>query len=151
MSDGISAQGTIIERSFDPNWPRNAPVGGAPVWEEIGELRDITPPSLTRNEIELTTHNNDDDEYIVGIRRHGPMTFNINFVPDLAAHDHIDGLQQAWFDGTRDIYRLTYPDGTRWLFSGFVSNFAPSAPVDDRLSADVTIRPTGKHDWVAAP
>jgi hypothetical protein len=151
MSEGISAQGTIIERSIDPAWPRNDPQGGPIVFNEIGELRDITPPALTRNEIELTTHNEEDDDYIVGIRRHGPMNFNVNFVPGLAAHDHLTGLQQAWFDGTRDIYRLTYPDGTAWVFSGFVSNIAPSAPVDDRLSADITIRPTGKHAWVAAP
>jgi hypothetical protein len=148
MSEGMSAQGTLIARSVDPNWPPDDPVGGAVNFIEIAELREITPPALTRNEIELTTHNNDDDEYIVGIRRHGTMTFNINFVPQNSTHDHDSGLQQAWFDGTRDIYRLTYPDGTQWLFSGFVTNIAPSAPVDDRLSADITVRPTGKHDWV---
>lgn len=149
MSEGMSAQGTLIARSPDPNWPPDDPVGGSPSYTEIAELREITPPALTRNEIELTNHNNEDDEYIVGIRRHGTLTFNLNFVPQNATHDHETGLQSAWFDGTRDIYRLTYPDGTQWLFSGFVTNIAPSAPVDDRLSADITIRPTGRHDWVS--
>lgn len=149
MSDGMSAQGTLIARSFDPNWPHLNPVGGSVDFIEIAELRDITAPNLTRNEIELTNHNASDDDYIVGIRRHGTMTFNVNFVPTDPTHDHVDGLQQAWFDGTRDIYRLTFPDGTAWLFSGFVTGFAPTAPVDDRLAADVTIRPTGKHDWIA--
>lgn len=148
MSEGMSAQGTLIARSIDPAWPPDDPVGGVVNFIEIAELREITPPALTRNEIELTNHNNEDDEYIVGIRRHGTMTFNINFVPQNSTHDHETGLQQAWFDGTRDIYRMTYPDGTQWLFSGFVTNIAPSAPVDDRLSADITVRPTGKHDWV---
>ncbi len=146
---GISAQGTKIARSPDPNWPPSAPVGGAVNFVEIAELRDITPPGLTRNMIEMTTHNEEDDSYIVGIRRHGELTFNVNFVPTNATHDHATGLQQAWFDGTRDIYRITYPDGSQWLFSGFVANFEPDAPVDDRLAADVTIRPTGKHDWVS--
>ncbi len=151
MSEGMSAQGTIVARSIDPNWPPSSPVGGPVVFVDIAELRDNTPPALTRNPIELTNHNNADDEYIVGIRRHGEMQANLNFVPGNATHDHETGLQQAWFDGTRDIYRHTYPDGSAWLYSGFVTNFAPSAPVDDRLSADVTIRPTGKHDWVEAP
>jgi hypothetical protein len=147
---GISAQGTIIERSPDPAWPPDDPIGGSVDYEEISELREITPPALTRNTIEMTTHNEEDDSYVVGIRRHGDMEFNVNFVPDDSSQDHNTGLQKAWFDGTRDIYRITYPDGTQWLFSGFVTQFAPSAPVDDRLSADVTVRPTGRHDWVEA-
>jgi len=148
MSEGMSAQGTMIRVSLDPNWPPVNPVGGPVEFEDIGELREITAPALTRNNIELTNHNNADDEYIVGIRRHGELTFNVNFVPRLGSHDHLTGLQKKWFDGTRDIYKLTYPDGTSWLFSGFVSNVGASAPVDDRLSADITIRPTGRHDWV---
>jgi len=149
MPEGISAQGTKIARSPDPNWPPSAPVEGSVSFTEIAELRDITPPGLTRNMIEMTTHNEADDAHVVGIRRHGELTFNVNFVPTNATHDHSTGLQKAWFDGTRDIYRITYPDGSQWLFSGFVANFEPDAPVDDRLSADVTIRPTGKHDWVS--
>jgi len=144
---GISAQGTKIARSPDPNWPPAAPIGGAVTFTDIAELRDITPPGLTRNTIEMTTHNELDDSYVPGIRRHGELTFNVNFVPTNATQDHLTGLQKAWYDGTRDIYRITYPDGSKWLFSGFVVNFEPDAPVDDRLSADVTIRPTGKHDW----
>ena len=148
MSDGLSAQGTVIARSPDPLWPPTAPVGGVVTFTDIAELRDTTPPALTRKEIELTNHNDDDDSYIVGIRRHGTMTVNINWIPSNATHDHLTGLQKAWFDGTRDIYKITYPDGSAWLFSGFVTNVGPAAPVDDRLSADVSIRPTGKHDWV---
>jgi hypothetical protein len=139
----------VIARSPDPNWPDNAPQGGSVTFTNIAELRDITPPALTRNEIETTTHNETDDAYLVGIRRHGPMTFTINWLPSGASfgHDHITGLQAAWATGSRDIYRITFPDGSKWTFSGYVTNFAPSAPVDDVLSADVTIRPTGAHSW----
>lgn len=147
MPEGISAQGTLIAVSPDPNWPPEAPVGGAVSFVEIAELREITPPALTRNTIETTTHNEQDDAYVPGIRRHGDLTFDCNFVPGNATHDHLTGLQKKWFDGTRNIYRLTYPTGDIWLFSGFVTGIAPSAPVDDRLSASVTIRPTGQHDW----
>jgi hypothetical protein len=145
MPEGFSAQGTVIARSIDPTWPPQAPVGGSVSFQDISELRDITPPALTRNELETTTHNEESDAYLVGIKRHGTMTFMINWVPDNASHDEITGLQQAWDEGTRDIYRITFPDGTRWIFSGFVTNFAPTANVDSVLTADVTIRPTGGH------
>ena len=144
---GQSAQGTVVAVSPDPNWPDTVPQGGSVTFTTIAELRDTTPPALTRNMIETTTHNESDDAFVVGIRRHGELTFNINFVPENATHDETTGLQKKWYTGSRDIYRITYPSGKKWLFSGYVSNIAPSAPVDDRLSADVTIRPTGKHDW----
>lgn len=140
MPLGISAQGTLVARSA------NTP--SSPSFTEIAELRDITPPALTRNPLEITTHNEDDDAYIVGIRRHGDLTMQMNFVPGNATHDETTGLQKAWLDGTCDIYRLTFPDGSAWLFSGYVTNIAPDAPVDDVLTAEVTIRPTGQHMFV---
>lgn len=151
MPEGISAQGTVIAVSPDPAWVGS----GTTAFVEIAELREITPPALTRNTIETTTQNEDDDAYVVGIRRHGDMTFDMNFVPSNGTQDHLTGLQKKWFDGSRNIYRITFPpiapqtNGASWLFSGFVSQFAPNAPLDDRLSAAVTIRPTGRHDWVA--
>ncbi len=136
---GISAQGTLLARQTN----------GAGAFTDVSELRDFTPPALSRNALETTTHNEDDDAYIPGIRRHGDMTFTLNFVPDDATQDHTTGLQKSWFDGSRDVYRITFPDGTMWLFSGYVTNFAPDAPVDDVLTVEVTVRPTGRHDWVA--
>lgn len=132
--NALSAQGTLIAR---------APVATPSTFTTIGELRDITPPPLTRNPIETTAHNDVEEHFVVGIRRKGEMTFQIGYVPDLGTHDHLTGLTKAWIDGSRDIYKITYPDGTEWMFSGFVTNIGPSAPVDDGLVADVTIRPTG--------
>jgi hypothetical protein len=148
MSFGISAQGTVIAVSPDPLWPDSTPQGGSITFTDVAELGDITPPGLTRNTIETTTHNQSDDRFLVGIRRHGELKFNVNFIPNDPTHDELTGLQKKWFVGSRDIYRITFPDASQWIFSGYVTNFEPSAPVDDRLSADVTIRPTGMHKWV---
>jgi hypothetical protein len=127
-SNGISAHGTVVSRNGDP----------------IAELRDITPPPLSRNPIETTTHNSDDDSYVVGIRRKGELQFALNFLPSgEATHDAVAGLMKAWADGSKDEYRIDFPDGAWWLFSGFVSNISPSAPVDGALSANVSIRPSG--------
>lgn len=144
---GISAQGTVIARSVDPLWPPSAPVGGSVSFIDIAELKDVTPPPLTRNELETTTQNSGDDAYIVGIRRHGTFTTMINWVPSNSTHNVATGLQGEYYNGNRSIYRITFPDGTKWLFSGFVTNFAPHAPVDGVLTADITIRPTGTHLW----
>jgi hypothetical protein len=134
MSDAISAQGTLIARE---------PVATPGVFTTVAELRDITPPPLSRNPIETTNHNELEENFVVGIRRKGEMTFAIGFVPNSATHGQVSGLIESWENGDRDRWRITYPDGSLWLFSGFVSNVGPSAPVDDGLVADITIRPTG--------
>lgn len=127
-SKGISAHGTIIKRN-----------GTA-----IAELGDITPPALTRKPIETTTHNSDDDSYVVGIRRKGELQFDLNFLPSAeATHDSTNGLLKAWADGTKDLYEIDFTDGATWYFSGFISNIAPKAPVDGKLSASISVRPSG--------
>lgn len=133
MSDGISAQGTLLARS--PTTTNT--------FTNIAELKNITAPSLRRNPIELTNHNDLDDSFIVGIRRSGELTFTVNYLPDNATHNEVAGLIKARNDGTKDEYKITYPDASGVKFFGYVTEFAPSAPVDDALTADVTIRPTG--------
>lgn len=127
-SRGISAHGTLVKRN-----------GTA-----IAELQDITPPQLTRKPIDTTTQNSDDDSYVAGIRRKGELQFSMNFLPSLdPTHDANTGLLKAWADGTKDQYQILFPDGAVWLFSGFVVNIQPKAPVDGALSANVSIRPSG--------
>lgn len=130
VSNAISAHGTIITRNGTP----------------IAELRDITPPPLSRKPIETTMHNSDDDSYVVGIRRKGEMQFMLGFLPSgEASHNAVAGLAKAWADGSQDLYEIEYPDGATWAFSGFVTNIAPKAPVDGGLEANVSIRPSGGH------
>lgn len=136
--EAISAQGTLLARSADVN---------PPVFTTIAELRDMTAPPLTRNPIETTSHNEVEESFVVGIRRKGEMSVQIGWVPSNSTHDESTGLIKAWKDGSRDIYQITFPDGAKWLFSGFVTNVGPSMPVDDGLVADVTIRPTGVMDF----
>ena len=127
MSNAISAHGTIVKRN-----------GTA-----IGELRDITPPALTRNTFDTTTQNDLDDSYVVGIRRKGELSFTINLLQSgEATHGKAAGLLKAYLDGSKDLWALEFPDGAIWQFSGFLTNFAPKAPVDGELTADCTVRPT---------
>ena len=68
MSDALSAQGTLIAR---------APAATPTVFTTIAELRDITPPPLTRNPIETTSHNEDEESFVVGIKRKGDNSFGL--------------------------------------------------------------------------
>lgn len=127
-SNGISAHGTIVKRN-----------GIA-----IAELKDITPPPLTRKPIDTTTHNSSDDSYVVGIRRKGELTFMVNWLPDTeVTHGSVSGLLEGWATGSKDLFEIDFPDGAKWLFSGFVVNIAAKQPVDGAQEASISIRPSG--------
>ena len=129
MSNAISSHGTLVKRNGTT----------------VGELRDITPPALTRNTFETTNQNDEDDSYVVGIRRKGELSFTVNMLlSGDATHGKASGLLKAYIDGTKDLWGIYFPDGATWLFSGFLTNFVPKAPVDGELSADITVRPTGE-------
>ena len=136
-ADAISAQGTLIARQ----------VLGAGSFTTIGELHSITVAAVMRNEIDMTAHNDSEETFVMGIRRKQSMTFEIGFVPTLGSHDHRTGLLKAIEDNSRDVYRVTYPEGSTVMFSGYVSQLAVKAPVDGALTADVTIRPTGHSTY----
>lgn len=117
-------------------------VGGS--FLTIAELRDMTAPPLTRNKIEVSAHGDADDYYVAGMRRKGDLQVQLGWNQALATHDETTGLVKAWEDGVTRIFKVTFPDGTVWLCSGFVTNVGPSMPVDDGLVADATIAMTGK-------
>jgi hypothetical protein len=128
---GYSSHGTIIRREM------------AGVLTPIAEVGDITLPGLSRNEHETTSHNKDIDAYVGGVLRRVAPTFPLFFNMAEPTHDHLEGLYKAIIDNAYEGYEITQPDGFRWLFSGFVQNIAPTAPVDGVQTANVTIRPSG--------
>lgn len=135
MSSGLSSHGTLIAREISPG-----------NFTTIGELGDIAGPPLNRPSTEITPHNDQIDSYVMGVMKRGEVTFPINFVPSDGTQDHLTGLVKAMSDKALDGYRITWPDSTTWIFSGYVQNFGPGAPArEGNLSADVTLRPSGGH------
>jgi len=129
-SQGISSQGTLIY------------LNGV----LIGELKDITPPPRTRKTIDTSTHNSDDDSVVVGIRRKGELQFTVNYLP------HVDQtLDDKYETASKDEYKIIYPtdpviaNRAYFLFSGFVTNVGPKAPVDGNLDCSYSVKPTGGH------
>lgn len=112
----------------------------------IAELGDITLPELSRNEFEALTQSENIDSYILGVLRRGPVTIKMNFIPTNATHDHLTGLTKAIIDNSIDGYTFTVPSLTPWIWiaSGQVQKVGVVAPVDGKLSADVTIRLSSK-------
>jgi hypothetical protein len=133
--NALSGHGTKIDVQLTP--------GGA--WKEVAELRDITPPGLSRNEFDATTQNEDIDSYVLGVLRREAVTISMNFIPSEETHDHLTGMQKLLIDNVMTGWRFRFPDSpsTVWIASGQCSGFKPEAPVDGLMSAECTLRFSG--------
>jgi hypothetical protein len=134
MSNASDGHGTLIAR---------APAATPNTFTTIGELKVITPPPMSRNSFDITPQNDTIDGYVMGFLRRGELTFGINFVPTDATQDHLTGLYFSLRNKNKDGFRITFPDTSVWIVSGFVANIAPTVPVEGGIAANVTIRPSG--------
>jgi hypothetical protein len=134
----VHAFGTLIQRG-DGGGPEN--------FTTIAEVLDIRGPGIRRDTSDKTNHSSPSgwEEVMPGIKRSGEVTFSVNFIPTENTHDAGAGLLKDLNDGTLRNFKLKFPDGavTTWSFSGYVTGFEPTAPVEGNLTADVTIKLSG--------
>lgn len=136
MTTPISSHGTLVAKNTN---------AAMLTFATIAELGDLTPPEMMRNEFDATVQQRNIDNYVLGVLRRGAMTFPLNFIPTDGTHDHLTGLYKSLITEPPPIegYKITFPDGLQWILSGQVQAITPTAPVDGKLTADVTLRFSG--------
>jgi len=111
---------------------------------EIYEAYAIPFPSNPRDEIDVTTLGSPDqeEEFILGVKRHGEMSFEVNFLPADPTHQY---LETAKDNGSKEVFKITASDaGSRaWEFSGYVKQFNPMAAVNQAAKTTLIIKATG--------
>lgn len=121
---------------------------GASGYTDIAQVRDISGPNISLRMFELACRDGGANvEYIAGLIDNGTVTFEIAWDPDDATHSHTGttGILGKLTGRTLTSFRVTWPDptATTWTFSAFVSEFAPSAPLEGGLTADLTLTISG--------
>jgi predicted secreted protein len=136
---GISAFGTLLKIGDGNN-----------NFTTISEVREITPPPLSADTADTTHHSSTSgyEEAVVTVLRTGEPTFTINYDPTDDTHDAANGLLQDYENKTLRNFQVVFTDtnNTTWDFSAYVTGFEPSAPHDDALTADVTLKVSGEPD-----
>ncbi len=139
MTLAIDAYGTLLQ-SGDGQAPET--------FTTIAEVTEIGGPSLVLDPLDVTSHESPGAfrEFVGGLLDGGEVTFTINYVPTAGTHDGTTGLVADMVARTVRNYQLIFPDVglTQWDFSALVTAFEPAEPVDDRLSAEVTLKVTGQ-------
>jgi predicted secreted protein len=131
---GIDGFGTQLQRGD----------GGSPQsYTSIANCTGITPPGMSRETIDVTTHGSPDGwmEFLGGLKDGGEVSADVNYDPsehDILVDDFADALPRS--------YRIVFPDpdATSWTFQAILTGFEPDAPYDDKLTATLTWKISGK-------
>lgn len=124
--------------------------GGPEVWTTVAEVMDVSGPGMSRDAIDVTTHDSPGQwrQFIKGLKDPGEITFDIKYLPTEATHKKAaQGLLAELDDDSTTLrnFKLVFPDSgsTTWSFSGFVKGFEQTAPTEGDLTASVTIQISG--------
>lgn len=116
---------------------------------EIGEVFNVTPGEASADRVEATHFKspNRRREYIAGLIDSGEASFEINWVPG----NDTDVLLRSKFNaGTTDEHRIVFPNGVSVTFEAQVIGVSKAVPLDDRMTATVTVSVSGAETWAAA-
>lgn len=109
-------------------------------WETgfLAEIIDLTPPGHSREAINTshkTTANNAHTFLPAKLVDYGEATVDIAFDPSTTPP----------ITSAASTCTITFPDSgaTQWSFSGFMTGYEPSEPLEERATATVTIKVTG--------
>lgn len=117
---------------------------GAEVFTTIAEVTNIAGPEIGLELIDAThmESTNAYREYIPSLLDAGEVTLDVNFLPQNTTHKNVIADVEA---RVRRNFQMVWTDSspTTWAFAAYVTKFAPSAQIDDRLMAAITLKVSG--------
>ena len=133
-SNAISGVGTQFKRGDGAS---------SEAFVAIAEVNQITGPSMTREQIDVTSLDSTGGyrEYIAGFRDGGTVELNMNFT-----RTGYETLKDDFEADANVNYQicLADTDTTVLSFAGLVTDLPMSIPTDDKITVDVTVKITGE-------
>jgi predicted secreted protein len=136
MSEAVLGYGTLFQTS-DGNSPA--------VWSTVAEVTMITPPGMSRDNIDLSHENGPNEwrENMPGLKTPGEVKLEFNFIPDGGS---FSDLMAELDDQLIRVRRIVFPDGSIMGFSAFLTGLESEAPVDAQMKATATFQLSGQID-----
>jgi len=99
------------------------------------ELQDVNGASLSRDPIETSHQGTTSAKTFMPADLYdgGEVSFGIHFDPD--ADPPIDAVVEEVV--------ITWPTGTTHTFQAFMTGYAPAAPLNDKMTGEVTLKVSG--------
>lgn len=134
MSNALIGTGSLLK----------AGDGGSPeIFVTVAEIVSIKWPQLSRNEIDVSNHNEGQESKILGMLRKGQATATLNWIPTDATHsDTGQGVVADILANRKRNWRITMPPGVikTWTFPGRIQLIDPQEfTVDAAMQLAVAI------------
>jgi len=144
-----------VKLGLDAKIFRNTGTYAAPVWNEIKNVRDVTL-SLETGEADATTRGNNGWRATVATLKDGSVEFDM--VWD-SADDDFTAIRDAFLNKTALEMAVLDGDvaaaGSQGLRASFmVTNFSRNEPLEEAITASVTVKPTYSANppaWMTTP
>lgn len=126
-------------------------------WVDVAQVKDLSGPSAQADQIEVSHRDSLWRRYVAGLRDGGEVSFDVVFDPDHASHDPTvaDSMYDLLENGEVASFRITFPGlsgaTTTATFDAFVSNFEVDSPLEDGVTAALTLKITGVITWAHVP
>jgi hypothetical protein len=114
------------------------------VLTQLSEVLSVTPPNPQVADVEATHMASTAREFIAGLIDYGEGSFEFNYIPGNATDVLI---RAAIDDGVARDFKIVLPvaDGSTWEITGdcIVKGWERNIPIDDRMTATLSVRFTG--------
>jgi predicted secreted protein len=123
-----------------------------PAFVEVAEVINVTPGEATADRVDATHMQSPGRrrEYVSGLIDNGEASFEINWVP---GSDTDVMLRELFTSGETVQHRITFAgDAPRvtLTFDASIIGFSKVIPIDDRMTATITIAVSGEETWGTA-
>jgi len=117
---------------------------------EVGEVINITPGEAVADRVDATHMQSPGRrrEYISGLIDNGEASFEINWVPGSPTDQLLRGLMTS---GETVDHRVTFPNGVTLTYDASIIGFSKVIPIDDRMTATITVAVSGEETWDDVP
>lgn len=116
---------------------------------EIAEVFNVTPGEASADRIDVTNHQSPGRrrEYISGLIDSGEASFELNWVP---GSDSDVLLRELFASGDVVQHRITFPNNVTVTYDASIIGYSKAVPVDDRMTATITVAVSGAETWGVA-
>lgn len=113
---------------------------------KVGEVFNITPGEETTDRVDVTHYESPDRrrEFISGLIDPGEASFEINWVPGDPTDVFLNAARTA---GDKRPHRIEFPNGVTVTFDATVLSYTKAIPLDDKMTATVTVAVSGAEVW----
>lgn len=115
------------------------------VWTRFPEvIGDITTPEGDRNEIDVTSHDSDAQEFLLGLKTYGEASFDFNLIPGDSTQEWVIALGET--NEAEVGIRVADDDDEPTVELEFTARVKPvtfTFPDDEQVRGTVRLRSTG--------